>query len=108
MANTTDRVHQLPGDLEPSAWLLDTHYTFLEQRYGGWRAGVPPNNTLYTADHLTAVYFNNKVRRGDGPCAGVPRRARLPQRRQQRQAAEGGRGEGGSAGGEVPPSLLHS
>ena len=62
VANTTDRVHLLPAHLQPSTWLLDTHYTFLEQRYGGWRAGVPPNNSLYTAEHLTAVYFNNKVR----------------------------------------------
>ena len=30
--NSTDRVYQLPGSLEPNTWLLDTHYQFLEKR----------------------------------------------------------------------------
>ena len=31
--NSTDRVYQLPGSLQPSPWLLDTHYQFLEKRW---------------------------------------------------------------------------
>jgi hypothetical protein len=58
--NSTDAVYQLPEDLDPNTWILNTHFGFLERRYGGWRAGVARNDSIGLTRENTAVYFNNK------------------------------------------------
>ena len=50
LMNTTDILYELPQGLHPNAWILNTHYEFLEKQYGGWKLD----------DNHSIAYFNNK------------------------------------------------
>ena len=60
--NTTDIVYHLPDDIHPNDWILNTHFEFIERRYGGWKFDLKRNvgdKVGLTVDN-SVVYFNNK------------------------------------------------
>ena len=60
--NTTDEVYHLQDSVRPTDWILDSHFEFIEKRYGGWRFGVqsPKDDKIGTTKKNAVVYFNNK------------------------------------------------
>lgn len=60
--NTTDIVYHLSDNINPNNWILNTHYEFIEKRYGGWKFGLERNedDKIGLAVNNSVVYFNNK------------------------------------------------